>query len=178
MGTVLIAVGLVHLAILLAVAGVGKIVFSRTFAAQLAMQGVLPALAIGVISRLVPLIEISMAIWLVSGLYPGLASLSTGVLLAGFLFYRAILPITKSRENPCGCFGGWEAPHDVPGAEIAGIVVNLGIALAIFGVVDTSSAIFPSMLPFVFTGALAVFVLGVVAWHLMSNRVIRRTAEA
>ena len=93
-----------YFAMLLGVSALAKVDDPQHFAQTLRQQKILPTWSISATSRVVPLIEISIAILLVLGITEVITAILVLVLFVIFLGIKVFLLMTKS-EAGCGCNG-------------------------------------------------------------------------
>jgi uncharacterized membrane protein YphA (DoxX/SURF4 family) len=86
----------VYLATVLGVSGLAKVVNPEQFAATLRRQRVLPAWGIKTTSRVVPWLEIALAVLLILGIYAVPVSISVFAVFVCFLVIETVLLTTGS----------------------------------------------------------------------------------
>jgi len=97
------------LALTLLMSGAAKLIDSAGFKRALTTYQVFPAPMIYPLTRTVPLIELGLAIWLLTGLVPRLSVLAITIILAAFTAVIAWNLIRGVRFS-CGCFGSDSVP--------------------------------------------------------------------
>src|SRR5579884_1584342 len=107
---------LVHLGLLLGVAGAVKAADLGAFTAQLSAHELVPARLVRLAAFTTPAAEVSVGLWLLSGIQPRLALLSGTSLLGVFLVYRLLMRLARVR-TPCGCFGSATQSEGIASAE-------------------------------------------------------------
>jgi hypothetical protein len=93
-----------YLAAMLGVSGLAKIEHPGHFAATLRRHRILPNWTIEGVSRIVPWLEVVIAVLLVVGLAPVPTALFTVLLFTSFLTIEVMLVVTN-RATECGCYG-------------------------------------------------------------------------
>ncbi len=128
----LAGVGLIHLGLLFAAAGSIKLAEPVAFARYLELHGLFSSRVVQLVTAIVPVAEVALGLWLLSGFVPGAAASAALTLLASFLVYRSLVYRAHRGAVPCGCLGSAraEAAEHAP-AEIAALVVNGAIAVAV-----------------------------------------------
>lgn len=158
---------LVHLGALLAVAGVAKTADLAGFVAQLSAHDLMRPKLVRAVALSVPVSEVWVGIWLLSGVTPRLALFSASGLFGVFLVYRVLMR-HAAIEAPCGCFG---RGHDVGKGELPesiALVINMGLGLFAAFVLSNSAL---DIYPFYVTIAVCGFaVFGLLAMFLAVNR--------
>jgi len=89
--------------------GVAKLIDSAGFMRALTTYQVFPVWIIHPLTRTVPLIELGLAIWLLTGLIPQLSALAITIILAAFTAVIA-RNLTRGVRFSCGCFGSDNVP--------------------------------------------------------------------
>lgn len=115
-----------YFASMLGVAGLAKIEHPEQFADTMALQRILPRWSLNAVSRIVPWIEVVVALLLMTGLAPLATSSLTLLLFTSFLAVEVVLLKTKYAGN-CGCYGASHL-HRVDGGSVAASVILSGAA--------------------------------------------------
>lgn len=136
MTSILISIALIHLGVLLCVAGLSKGLAIRAFETQLGSHGLLPAGVCRPVAWCVVGIELLLGISLLSGAYYRVTAVLAGLLFAAFLTYHIALRVFGAHEEPCGCLGETDRSQRGMSAEVAGVTVN-GLVAAAVAVVGT-----------------------------------------
>lgn len=126
MANILLALCLVHLSVLMSVAGLSKSLAPSAFSDLLNDHGLIPRHRTLLVARGVIASEFVLGLWLISGIQYRIAAAATAGLLALFLLYRVALRVLGPKEASCGCLGNSST------ADAVGVVLNLGIALTVF----------------------------------------------
>jgi hypothetical protein len=123
-----------YFAAMLGVAGLAKIKHPAQFAATLRRHGIFPAWSIVGISRIVPWLQIAVAVSLVTDITPVATAVLVLMFFISFLIIETILVVTK-RATECGCYG-IVYPQKVDGASImTSIILVLAATLHLWIVV-------------------------------------------
>lgn len=115
-----------YLAAMLGVSGLAKLDRPDAFAATLRRHRILPGWSIPAVSRLVPWLEVVVALLLLTGVCEGAVTAVASLLFLSFLLMEAILVATK-RATECGCFG-LAYPQKVDKASLVVSLILLGLA--------------------------------------------------
>lgn len=153
---------LVHVGLLLAVAGAVKAADPGGFVAQLSAHDLVPAPFRRVVAFLLPVVEVYVGLWLVSGIAFRNALLAAIAVLGAFLAYRGLMFRAQVRA-PCGCFGSAGAVRANALAETVALTINVGLAATALLLSGSKKAAYPTYVaPLVCAsaaaGLLAVFV--------------------
>lgn len=155
MSSLVVILILVHLGLLLAVAGAVKAADPGGFAAQLSAHNVVPASLRRMVAFSLPILEVFVGLWLVSGIAFRDALLAAIAVLGVFLAYRALMFRAQVRA-PCGCFGSVGAVRSSALAETVALTINVGLAVAALLLAGSQRAAYPTYLaPLVCTSAAA-----------------------
>ena len=98
-----------YLAGIFLVAWYGKVRDPGLFGLQVAAYQILPVWAIKVVVVLLPLLELTLAVLLIVGMWVRSAAALIGALLLVFML-AAVIAMAKGLELSCGCFSGAEEP--------------------------------------------------------------------
>lgn len=128
----------VYMAAILFVSGLAKVVNPQQFSATLRRQRILPLWSINFVARILPWLEVILAILLVLEILPLLISVLTLFLFASFLITEVIL-VKKKRTKECGCFG-MVYPQSIDSASITVSVIFVLLSfLNLWGVVTAET---------------------------------------
>jgi hypothetical protein len=141
--TVIVTLALVHLGIVFTVAGTLKLVEREAFGESLRLHGLLSPVGIRAAGRGLPPFEILLGAWLLSGAASRAAVLVAVSVFGIFLIYRAGVYRVRRSDIPCGCYGAARAAASVgAAAEVSSLIVNAGVALAVFAVAPDRSFLY------------------------------------
>ncbi|MFN8453209.1 MAG: MauE/DoxX family redox-associated membrane protein [Anaerolineae bacterium] len=115
-----------YFAAMLGVSGLAKAEHPEQFAATLRRHRILPHWSMIGISKIVPWLEIVVAILLILNLLPVITSALVFLLFVSFLVIETIL-VVKKRATECGCYGV-VYPQKVDGASIVISIILVSVA--------------------------------------------------
>jgi hypothetical protein len=125
-----------YLAAMLGVSGLTNIDDPGYFEYTLRRQRILPACGIPLTARIVPWLEVAVAVALIGGLAPVLTAVVALLLFTTFFVIETILVATR-RATECGCFGV-AYPQKVDGASL--VVSTILVALSALHLWSAASA--------------------------------------
>lgn len=163
--TVIFTLILVHLGALLSVAGVMKSADVSSFVTQLSAHDLVPRKLRHVVAFAVPTVEVSLGLWLLSGLAPRVALFCASAVLGAFLIYRGFMRIAGV-EQQCGCFGAREAGADAR-AESVALTINFGLGLTAAVYFSSAPAMYSTAVTFLICGFAGTALAGM---FLVANR--------
>lgn len=128
MTAVLLAIQ-VYLGTVLGVAGVSKLDDIGGFAEVVQRQGILPRALVGMVVIALPVAEVFLAFWLLSGVFPLASAGLIGLVFAGFFAFR----VRSMRRDPaaeCGCYGSSSLRKTWPEAvSVSSLMLLMALAL-------------------------------------------------
>jgi uncharacterized membrane protein YphA (DoxX/SURF4 family) len=136
---ILLTAALIHLSVLLSVAGLSKSLAPSAFSETLNSHGLIPRRRSQLVARSVITAELVLGVWLISGFAYRFAAAATAALLVMFLLYRAALRAFGPEGASCGCLG------DSSAADTVGVMMNLVVALAVTVSASGSSRYAPEL---------------------------------
>lgn len=114
-----------HLALLFALPGLVKVCNRSTFTRALRKASIIPHAVQGPVAHAIPMTEVVLGVWLITGVWPRAAFTTAAALLASFTAYQFLL--ARNGSFDCGCTGRTESGGSHT-ASIAGAAFNLLLA--------------------------------------------------
>jgi hypothetical protein len=137
MATTLLVIGLaarVGVGLILVVAGVAKLAAGRQTVERLvSAYGLVSGRAAASIARGLPVVEVAVGAWLLSGVFAAAAA-GTGILLLAVLTLAVTQALLRKKVVACGCFGWAEAARTISWRIVArNASMAAGLALVVVG---------------------------------------------
>jgi hypothetical protein len=145
-----------YLAAVLCVAGITKYIYQSEFANTLKSQGVVPHIAIPLFTKILPIYEILLAMYLIW--YPLSGSMLVAITFGAFVCFRLLL-MKKTRLAGCGCYGPFLG-LDSDKASLAATLIQTSMAIVLVAWSDTFLS--QAAIQMTATGVMIVFLVVVI----------------
>ena len=127
MRSAVVVAALLHSGLLLTATGLGKLLAPVLFRIELRRQAIVPKRLAGITAAGVPTVELTVGLWLLSGVAARFALLAAAGCLLAFAGYNALL-VVRRRPLGCGCTGLWRVDASSHAVALVATLISCGIA--------------------------------------------------